>query len=113
MTAPSNVAPINDDETLTAKAIKEHGEVATFKTPHGLVIFKRPTLANYERFTDKIAGDSPTSATMRELCYSCVVHPDVAGLKAIVELLPGLPLLAGKMIQRMSGMQLEGEIKKA
>ncbi len=109
----AQATPIKTDEQILSAALEAHREVTHFETPHGMVIFKRPKLADYERFTDKIAGDAPTSAAMRELAYASLVHPDIAGLKAIIEVMPALPLKAGKMIQRMCGMQVEGEIKKA
>jgi hypothetical protein len=98
------------------KARAEHGDVAVFDTRHGLVIFKTPPLAAYERFTDKIALKDErggTSAAMRELCFACVVEPDVTALRALFEKMPALPLKAGKSLQSLAGADLEGEIKKA
>jgi hypothetical protein len=113
MTEASNVTELQTDDKLIKEATDQHGDVVVFKTPQGLAIFKRPSQADFEAYTDKIAGDSPLSAAARSLCYSCAVTPDLEGIKTIFAKSPALPLKVSRQLQTLAGSQLEGEIKKA
>ncbi len=109
-----NVTPLKTDNAkIIREAQENHGDVVVFDTEHGLAIFKRPDLVNYERFTDAVAGDASTSAAARTLCNSCVVCPDQQAFKEIVTRIPALPLRVTKQLHVLAGASVEGEIKKA
>lgn len=80
-------------------------------TPEGCMAFQRPSIADFERFTDKMARDRGESAAARELVLCCMVLPDLQAGQQILERLPGAILPITGAIRQLAGAQLEVRVK--
>jgi hypothetical protein len=96
------------DEEAIAKAEKEHGEVnkriRCFRTDMGVVIVRRPNVANFNAFMDK--GDHSYPA-MYELAVPCVVHPDGARFEAMLAEQPFILTRAADAVAWLAGVRKE------
>lgn len=92
---------------------KEHGEVAVFRTRHGVIVARPAEQVAFERFFDKAGNDKvSTAAALRELAFSAVLYPEHDKVVAIVQRLPALAGKIGNAVVAMGGSDIEGEILK-
>ncbi len=103
---------------LTPEKIAElkvtHGDkLALVTTPLGEIVFKRPSRAVYDKWSDDNSSGKSRSATARELAQNCLVYPTFAEFTAILDELPGL--LLGEIADACtihSGLVEKYEVKK-
>lgn len=91
-----------DQQQKLTELQTQHGQrLAVFNTEEGLVVFKKPRAADYDRFAQKVsAGQGSRPAAARELCLSCVVHPQRDELLRVFDELPGLPTaVTGELLE--------------
>jgi hypothetical protein len=88
----------------------QHGdEWFELPTPAGALAFRKPSQADYERFTEKVAGASNKGnmVACRELCLCSLLHPTFEAAAAIFEKYPHAPQKAAAGLQLLAGSELE------
>ena len=93
----------------------KHRKIAVYRTEEGVVVFKKPSGGDYDRYVEKLASGDKKSGTKlaaaRELCYSCRLVPSAEDLQRIFEELPGLPLSVAGELSELAGASLQAEGK--
>lgn len=101
------------DEELSALRAQHGNRTAEATIDGQVIVFKTPTLADWETFTEKLTnGKSGKAPAMRELCYSCLVHPARQELMNMFERLPALPARLADVIGALAGGEIEVVLKK-
>lgn len=88
-------------------------------TPAGLVVLRRPTLAECQRFEEAVAQDGKRAekaqrqvAAIAKLGRPCVIHPEASVLESWCEEFGGLPTQIGKAAAEFAAIVLEEEAGK-
>lgn len=88
----------------------EHGdEWFELPTKAGALAFRMPSQADFERFTEKVAGKE-TKGNMvacRELCLCSLLYPDAPAAEAIFRAYPAAPQVATQGLQELASIELE------
>ena len=88
----------------------EHGDIAVVPLGGRDFYFRKPTMPEYQRVSDKMSAKGSNTIALKELCYACSVGDDcegaLAGLPAAIQAI-GLGLL------EMAGSEVEVTISKA
>jgi hypothetical protein len=71
-----------------------------------------PSPAQYQQFKDYAADDRKRTRALEMLTRACVVHPDPAGLEALLGRKPGLATSFGGKLLELAGAVEEVEAKK-
>ncbi len=92
-----------------------HGpELAAVTGPTGVLVFKKPERAVYDKWLDHYNGEPLNrAATTRELAQNTLVFPDYAGFIAAIDREPAL--LMGEIlgaITLLAGVRNDYEVKK-
>ncbi len=98
-------------ENVLSELKQEHGDLVVVETPDGTLGFRRPKLAEYQRFTDKV-GSQKTSAGAREICTACVVYPAKDEAKSVLDKYPAVSFTVAEGLNRLAGGEFEVEISK-
>jgi hypothetical protein len=88
----------------------QHGdEWFELPTPAGALAFRKPSQADFERFTEKVGGASMRGnmVACREICLCSLLHPDMPGAEAIFRAYPHAPQKAAAGLQQLAGAELE------
>ena len=88
----------------------EHGDIAIVPLGGQDYYFRKPSMGEYQRVSDKMTGKGSNIVALKELVYSCSVGENCAdalvGLPAAIQAI-GLGLL------EMAGSEIEVTISKA
>lgn len=88
----------------------KHGDIAIVSLGGHDYHFRKPSMPEYQRVTDKMSGKGSGVTALKELVYSCSVGEDcesaLVGLPAAIQAI-GLGLL------EMAGSEIEVTISKA
>ncbi len=69
----------------------KHGPLACVIVNDTVLVFRKPSRTEYDRWFDKNASNKPESSKhARELAKACRVLPDEAGLDAVLEAKPAI-----------------------
>lgn len=87
---------------IVAALKREHGaELRAVRTSAGVVVFRKPTPAEWYRYQDALFADKgKVSSASRELQSACVVHPSADVWRSALEVQPAL--LSGAFGQAMN-----------
>ena len=103
------------DEKTIATLKESHGSsLMAVEFPDGkILVFRKPTRFEYDRFRDTFNPDGNKVTPIRELAKTCVVHPSEQDLN---ECLDAYPAVLGNeifhVLQDMAGHNLEIATKK-
>jgi len=109
--------------TTEKLAEKLESKIAELKVRHGVdlhllvaadehCIATSPSPAQYQQFKDYAADDRKRTRALEMLTRACVVHPDPAGLEAMLGRKPGLATSFGGKLLELAGAVEEVEAKK-
>jgi hypothetical protein len=70
----------------------KHKRLAVVPTAAGVVVFRNPKRAEWQRYMDTIFDEKKRSKAVEQLARDLVVHPSAADFAAWLEDFPGLPL---------------------
>lgn len=93
-TAPSD--PLEQYESILAPLREKHGEIAIYPAPRpkfdGIIVLAAPLNSTaYQVYTNNIHNERADKFVEgRKFALACIVHPDQATAKAILEYRPGL-----------------------
>lgn len=109
-------------EDQIAQFKQEHGKIVMIQLPVSddrpdddpvQLVFKRASPVVWTDYQDAITKEKGThSAAQRRLCHACRVHPEVKELEAIFREYSALPTKCAGIIQDISGVGAEFEVKK-
>lgn len=100
---------MTEDEIKKLKA--EHGDLTQLDHAGESVIVKSPNRATWKRFRAQAQDEGKRIIAMEELVRACVVHPDRAGLEAMLDRKPGLVETFGKELAELAGASDKAEKK--
>lgn len=107
MTEKSNVSNAKKKlEELQA----EHGDIAVVSLDGRPYHFRKPTLPEYQRCSDKLGAKGSNVSALKELCFACSVGEDPDGALAS---LPAAGTQIGLSLLEMAGSEIEVTISKA
>jgi hypothetical protein len=103
--------PIEESKLDELRA--KFGEVWTLTIEGQDFVLRCPSMAEYERYTDKMAGDRKGfTAASRAFAAHAVIHPDAGAFAAMVERRPGYAVrVAGEAMAIASGEAAEAAKK--
>ena len=109
--------PTITQETIDQVKAKHSGAelhllTATVRGDRHEVIVKCPSAAEYQEFRDYLSDDGKKTRAYERLVRSCVVHPEMAGLDALLAQKPGLSTTFGSELTNIAGAVEDVEAKK-
>ncbi len=88
----------------------EHGDIAVISLDGGDYYFRRPSLPEYQRCSDKLSAKGSNVTALKELCFACSVGEDPNGA---LTSLPAAATQIGLALLEMAGSEIEVTISKA
>lgn len=100
------MAEINEAERETIRALREqHGAVAAYKVDGQLVVVRKCTVGERDRV--KVEAGDKKAVVDKNLVLSCVVHPDLAMARSLLDANPFVYDRAATRIVEISGADVE------
>lgn len=81
-------------------------------TPHGIVVLRRPTVAEYGRFKSAALDEKRRATAVEALVSQCVVYPAPDAYEAIRAAAPALPDELGGRLLEHCGAQMAVEVEQ-
>lgn len=98
---------VRSNSEIEAECAKEYGRIVSNVVASNLVVFRAPEAAEIKRYKDD-APSYPSSSVLKQLCISCVVHPDPKVLRTVIgPKVPGIYNAASSALLEMAGDDVE------
>ncbi len=101
------------EKTDTKKKLEslkaEHGQIAAVKLGNTTYHFRKPSMPEYQRVSDKMSGKGSNIAALKELVYHCSVGEDC---ESAIASLPAAIQSIGMALLEMAGSEVEVTISK-
>ncbi len=88
----------------------QHGDIASVELGNKHYYFRKPSMPEYQRVSDKIAKSGSNVSALKELVYTCSVGEDPEGALAA---LPAAIQEIGLGLLEMAGSEVQVTISKA
>lgn len=101
------------DESTISELKAKHGEnLELHETALGDVVLKTPPEPEWRRFVSRIRREKDSTAAIRDLVSTCVVHPDAEGVRELRKQKPAFDEAVCLRLQELAGEQIITEGKK-
>ncbi len=87
----------------------EHGSIASVVLGNATYLFRKPSMGEYTRVSDKMAGKGSNISALKELVYSCSVGDDC---ESALNDMPAVIQSIGLSLLEMAGSEIEVTISK-
>jgi hypothetical protein len=100
------------DQETRERLRAQHPGALAMHTPHGLVVLRRPTVAEYARFKAAALDEKRRSTAVEAFVSQCVVYPAPDAFEAIRAMAPALPDELGGRLLEHCGAQMAVEVEQ-